>query len=349
VTKIERNGMQVTVVDLGGTHVRFALADISGGCMHSMERLRTLKVSNYANFQDAWRDYAVQSGATRSRAAAIALAGPVDQDPFKLTNNPWEIRASTIGEELEVEDVFVINDFGAIGHAVAYIDPSQLIHICGPDRQLPDQGVTSIVGPGTGLGTAQLIRRNGSYEVVECEGGHTDFAPLDEIDDFLLQRQRKLYSRVSVERIVSGPGLKVIYEALAELACTEVEITDVDTLWSKAIRGEDPLAASALERFCLILGSAVGDIALTQGASAVVLAGGISPRISDFLRSSGFFERFKLKGRFANRMVDIPVRLIIHPQPGLFGAAAAFAKYSVASSDPSKAPEAKICLEGATA
>jgi glucokinase len=340
--------MQVTVVDLGGTHVRFALADISGGRVHSMERLRTLKVSDYASFQDAWRDYAVQSGATRSRAAAIALACPVDQDRIKLTNNPWEIRASTLGEELEVEDLLLINDFGAVGHAVACIDPSQLVHVCGPERQLPDQGVISIVGPGTGLGVGQLIRRKGAYEVVESEGGHIDFAPLDEFDDFLLQRQRKLYGRVSVERIVSGPGLKPIYEALAALAGSEVEITDVNTLWSKAIAGEVPLAVSALDRFCLILGSVAGDIALTHGASAVILAGGISPRIADFLRSSGFFERFKLKGRFANRMADIPVRLIIHSQPGLFGAAAAFAKNSAAS-DASRASAVKICLEGASA
>ncbi len=320
--------MQVILADLGGTYIRFAMANISQGKVLSVDNLRTMRVADYASFQEAWRDYKMQTGATQARAAALAIAGPAGQASFKLTNNAWELRASEIVEELEIDDLFIVNDFEAVGHAVANAGPAELVHICGPDRDLSGDEVISVIGPGTGLGVAQVINRNGSYHVTASEGGHADFAPVDAFDDFLLHRLREQYGRVSVERIVSGSGLKAIYEALAAREGQEASISDTNAVWSAAISGEDPLTASALDCFCRIFGSAAGNIALIHGATAVVLSGGVSLRMAAALRRPGFFERLQMKGRLARVMADIPVRLITDPEPGIAGAAAAFARIS---------------------
>ncbi|MBY0610855.1 MAG: glucokinase [Beijerinckiaceae bacterium] len=132
--------------------------------------------------------------------------------------------------------------------------------------------------------------------------------------------------RVSVERILSGPGLFSLYGALARISDETPAFADERSLWTAAIAGSDPLARQALDRFCSILGSVCGDIVLVQGASALVLAGGIVPRLGDILAGSHFVARFRQKGRFTERMAGIPIFRILHPQPGLLGAAAAFAE-----------------------
>ena len=161
---------------------------------------------------------------------------------------------------------------------------------------------------------------------MECEGGHIDYAPLDGIEDAILARLRKRFRRVSVERVVSGPGLANIYEGLAAIEGRSVHVGDDKALWTTALAGKDSLAVAALDRFCMTLGSVAGDIALAQGASAVVIAGGLGLRLIEVLPRSGFASRFTAKGRFERMMSSIPVKGITYPHPGLFGAAAAFAK-----------------------
>ncbi len=321
--------MQTIAVDIGGTYARFAVAEVAGGRVTAMHNPITMKVSEHASFQLAWQAFAEEVGKPMPRAAAIAMACPIDGDVLKLTNNPWIIRPALIPEKLNVEAWTLVNDFGAIAHAVTQLDEKQLVLVGGPDRPLPDDGVISVIGPGTGLGVAQILRRNGQYHVMECEGGHIDFAPLDSLEDEILQYLRQRHNRVSVERVISGPGLSNIYEALVSVEGMTVEAIENTKLWELAVNNKDSLAAAALDRFCLSLGSVAGDIALAQGAKAVVIAGGIAPRIAHFLSRSGFIERFVAKGRFARMMTEIPIRLITHPQPGLYGAAAAFAdKYT---------------------
>jgi glucokinase len=184
--------------------------------------------------------------------------------------------------------------------------------------------VVSILGPGTGLGVAQLLLDEKSYQVVETEGGHVDFAPLDPFEDALLHRLRRQFLRVSIERIVSGPGLAQIRDALPG-AENAPALPDDQALWTAAISNSDPFSRAALEKFCLCFGSIAGDIALIQGAEAIVLGGGLPPRIAHMLPSSGFAQRLTAKGRYAEMMANLPVWMIAHPQPGLFGAAAAFA------------------------
>ena len=317
----------LVAVDIGGTHARFALAEIGADGAVSLGDPVTLHTKDHASFQTAWEDFAGMQGGTLPPAVAIAIAGPVGGEVIRFTNNPWVIRPALIPEKLGADRYTVINDFGAVGHAVACADAEHFVHLAGPDEPLPASGTISIVGPGTGLGVAHIWRDgSGDYRVQATEGGHIDYAPLDTIEDAILARLRMRYRRVSAERVVSGPGLVDIYEALAQMEGRAIQPVDDKTLWQRGTNGEDSLAAAAVDRFCLSLGSFAGDIALAQGASGVVIAGGLGLRIKETLLRSGFANRFIAKGRFEALMAALPVRLITHPQPGLFGAAAAFAK-----------------------
>ena len=318
---------QIVSVDIGGTHARFALAEIAADGTMTLGEPATLHTRDHASFQTAWEHFAQLQGGTLPPACAIARAGPVGGEIIRFTNNPWVIRPALIPEKLGAARYTVINDFGAVGHAVARAGPEHFIHLAGPDTPLPVTGTLSVLGPGTGMGVAHVWRDGaGGYRVQATEGGHIDYAPLDSIEDAILARLRQRYRRVSAERVVSGPGLVDIYEALAGMEGRAIQPVDDRTLWSLGTSGEDSLAAAAVDRFCLSLGAFAGDIALAQGASGVVIAGGLGLRIRDTLLQSGFANRFKAKGRFEGLLAALPVKLITHPQPGLFGAAAAFAK-----------------------
>jgi len=315
---------ELVALDVGGTHARFARAWIDNGRIELGEPI-TLNTSDYASLQTAWEEFARASGGPVPRAASIAIAAPIVGDTIRMTNNSWIFRTDAIDEQLGLDKVTLINDFGAVAHAVARTPEEQLVHIAGPDKPLPERGTVTVVGPGTGLGVAHFHRFPGGYHVQSTEGGHIDFAPLDEIDDRMLAKLRKEHRRVSTERVHSGPGIWEIYQALAAVEKRPVEPTDDRTIWERGLAREDSLAVAAVDRFCASLGSVCGDYALAHGASAVVLAGGLGLRLREVLPKSGFGERFRFKGRYTEMMAGIPVKMIVHPQPGLYGAAAAFA------------------------
>ena len=316
----------IVVADVGGTNARFALAEVDDGQVLSVGESVTMLTAEHASFQTAWQAFERQSGGSLPLALALSFAGPVGGEVLKLTNNPWVIRPALMEDRLGVTRFTIVNDFGAIGHAVAALGDEHLRHVRGPDGPLPATGMTTIVGPGTGLGVAQLLRTEHDYHVVETEGGHIDFAPLDPIEDQLLDFLRHRHRRVSIERIASGQGLANLYEVLAGIEGEALVSRDNKALWAAAIDGSDPIAVAALDRFFLSLGAVAGDLALAHGANAVVIAGGLGYRLRDRFATSGFADRFIAKGRFERRMQAIPVKLVIHPQPGLYGAAAAFAK-----------------------
>ena len=316
---------RIAAADVGGTHARFALAAIEGGRVLDLGEPVTVRTSEFASFQHAWQEFGRRIEGPLPNELAIAFAGPVGGDVLKLTNNPWVIRPALMQEKLGVQQFVIVNDFAAIAHAVAGLDGAAYRHVCGPERDLPETGVVSIVGPGTGLGVASLLKRAEGHDVIATEGGHIDWAPLDPLEDRILQHLRENFRRVSVERLVSGRGLLNIYEALGTIEKRPFTLRDEKDVWTAALSGSDTLAAAALDHLCLIFGAVAGDFALAQGAHAVVLAGGLGLRLADYLPRSGFRDRFIAKGRFERMMDEMPVKVIVHPQPGLFGAAAAFA------------------------
>jgi glucokinase len=318
--------MHVVAVDIGGTNARFAIAEVEGGRVISLGPVSTQQTADHASLQTAWEAFAAEQGGTLPPAAALSIASPINADVIRLTNNPWVIRQSLIPERLGAATYTVVNDFAAVGHAVAQLPAEDFVHLCGPDTELPALGVTTVCGPGTGLGVAQVLKLPGTYHILATEGGHMDFAPLDTIEDAIVKRLRRVFTRVSAERIVAGPGIVAIYETLAQMEGRAVHERDDRAIWGEALDGTDSIALAALDRFCLALGAVAGDLALAHGAKGVVIAGGLGLRIKDKLLRSGFDQRFVAKGRFQSMMAAMPVKLITHPQPGLFGAAAAFAQ-----------------------
>jgi glucokinase len=320
---------ELVAVDIGGTNARFTIATVRDSGAVDLGEVVTLPTHAYASLRSAWETFAAKIGRPLPKDGAISFAGPVDGKVLKLTNSPWVVRPELIPSVLGLERYELVNDFGAVAYAVSRLAPKDLRHLCGPDEPLGKQGTISIVGPGTGLGVAQLHRGSkGHITVITTEGGHIDFAPLDLLEDQILERLRERYRRVSVERIVSGPGLVNLYEALAAIEGRNVTAgMDDKALWQLALSGSDVLASAALDRFCLSLGAVAGDLALAHGAwSGSVIAGGVGARIADHLPISGFAGRYTAKGRFEARMAKIPVKLILHEQPGLLGAAVAFAE-----------------------
>jgi glucokinase len=320
------HAQEIVVGDIGGTHARYALAEIVGRHVVKLSEPVTLLARDHISLAASWAAFGRILGRALPRAAALAVASPVGGEVLKFTNSPWVIRPAALRQELGVDAVTLVNDFGAVGHALSALRPADYAHLAGPDRDLPENGVITVIGPGTGLGVAHVLRREAHAHVIECEGGHIDFAPLDTVEDAILARLRQRFTRVSAERVCAGPGLLNLYEALAAIEGRPVTVRDDKALWTLAASGEDSLATEALQRFCLTLGAVAGDLALAQGANAVVVAGGILPRILPTLLNSGFAHRFVAKGRFEMMMARMPIKLITHPNPGLLGAAAAFAE-----------------------
>lgn len=317
---------ELIALDVGGTHARFARASIGDDGAIALGDPVTLQTSEHVSLQTAWEHYAEMTADPLPTDAVIAIAAPITGETIRMTNNTWSFSPDRIAGELGLDRITLINDFGAVAHAVARAAPEDLVHVAGPDEPLPEQGTTSVIGAGTGLGVAHFHRVGGTYHVQSTEGGHIDFAPVDAIDDMLLADLRQRHRRVSLERVVSGPGIVEIRQVLGRIEKRVLADLDDKAIWQLGISGEDTLCRAAVERFCQSLGTACGDYALAQGASAVVLAGGFSQRLLDLLPGSGFAERFRYKGRYERMMEGIPIRMLTHPQPGLYGAAAAFAR-----------------------
>lgn len=314
----------IVAVDIGGTHVRFAIATIAHGRVESITLPTTMRTAAHDDLASAWRAFAALHDQPLPDAAAIAFAGPVGGDTLRLTNSHWTITPDELPMQLGVESHLLVNDIAAVAHAVAHAPAGAFATICGPGTPLPTRGCITIIAPGTGLGVAALVRGGTGDAVLPTEGGHIGFAPVDAFDDALLATLRAKHGRVSVERVVSGIGLRAIVDAMTSDSGPETR--DDDALWAAALAGSDAVARAALERFCTTLGSVAGDLALAHGANGVVIAGGLGARLGERLATSGFAARFAAKGRFHAMMAAIPVKRMTLPEPGLFGAAAAFAK-----------------------
>ncbi|MEM8918166.1 MAG: glucokinase [Pseudomonadota bacterium] len=315
---------EIIVADIGGTHARFAIAKTEQGKVVRLVQKLTLNCADYSDLKDAWADYGTMIQQDMPTDGSIALAAHIGADILEMTNNHWMIKAHHIREELGLDRLRLINDFGAVGHAVARAEEQHFSHLCGPETSIVDKQTLTVVGPGTGLGVAHVVKTNGSCHVSSTEGSHIAFAPHDEFEDRLLASLRKNHGRVSVERIVSGPGLREIYRLVAETEGGSARRLDDTSLWQLALAGNDRLAMVAFDRFCSCLGSFAGDMALAHGADAVAISGGLGSRIAKHVPSSGFAERFVAKGRFSELMEQIPVWHLNMEEPGLIGSAAAF-------------------------
>ena len=314
--------------DIGGTNARFALVDPRAETLELLEQ-RTLKAAEFASLQHAAERYLADVGAA-PRRASIAVACPVTGDAIRLTNRAWSFSREDLRKALKLDELKVLNDFGAVARAIPALAPNEreTLHPGGEVRTTPLAPI-SVIGPGTGLGVALLVGdgRHG-WQAIETEGGHVTFAPLGDEEQRIARWLNARHGRTSYERLLSGPGISTIDQVLAagdepSLDALAESPRDPSTIVTAALEGHDLTARQALARFCAVLGSFAGDAVLLHGARTVMIAGGIVPRFIPFLRSSAFRERFLAKGRFAALLETVAIHIVTHPQPGLLGAAVA--------------------------
>lgn len=306
------------VGDVGGTNARFALIDGEGRVRH----LHIYPAADYAALSDIIADYLERTMGRNKRPprALIAVAGPVLDGEIEFTNLAWQVSEGELLAQFEFEAVRLMNDFAAQALACPLL-AADALRALGPElRGAPDCPMV-VLGAGTGFGVAGLARSERGDVAVATEGGHAGFAPSDDVEVEIWSQFRARHGRVSIERILSGRGLFELYGVLAGMRQTEATLVDDKAVFEAAAKG-DALASETLDRFCGILGSVAGDLALSFGArGGVFISGGIAPRMGDRLASGAFRSRFEAKGRLASYLQPIPTSLVIHPYPALIGAA----------------------------
>jgi glucokinase len=303
----------VLLGDIGGTNARLALATES-----VLGPVTTFEVNRFARFTDVV-DRFLRDDCDRNqlRCALFAIAAPIHGDRYVLTNSPWVIDALELQSTFGLRSRFV-NDFAAVAHSLPWLGPAALAKLGGgaADATSP----TAVLGPGTGLGVACLIRRTAKPIVIASEGGHATLAATCDREDQIIQHLRQRFGHASAERAISGPGLENIYLAIGALDKVETTLPNATQIMRSALRGECRIAVEALNVFCAFLGSFAGNVALTFDArGGVYIAGGISPRIVNFMRRSQFRDRFEAKGRFGEYLKAIPINVITHPAAAFVG------------------------------
>jgi glucokinase len=251
----------------------------------------------------------------------VAVAGPVLDGEITFTNLDWTVSEGDLLATFEFEAVKLLNDFAAQALACPRLDADNLRVIGPPLRGGGPDCPLVVLGAGTGFGVAGLARGPLGDLAISTEGGHAGFSPSDEVEVEIWRRMQAKHGRVSIERLLSGAGLFELYGILSEIAQGKGTCGDEKAVMEAGAAG-DPQAGAALDRFCAILGSVSGDLALSFGArGGVFVSGGIAPRMADRLAGGPFRARFEDKGRLRAFVQDIPTALVLHPYPALLGAA----------------------------
>ncbi len=322
--------------DVGGTKVDLALYSFENGTL-KVARTRKFPAAGYASLQDVvlefLKDPAVKQDEENVIAACFGCPGPVKDGRLKLTNLPWVLDARELSNILGIEHIFLINDLEANGYGVAELGPSQIFELVQGDRS--GVGHRALVAPGTGLGEALLIWNPAARRHIPLasEGGHVDWAPRNPLEVELLEwLWKKFNGRISTERVVSGLGLKNIYEFLRdgkkmdEPEWLRDRMEKEDPNFVIGTTGEDgscELTAKVLEVFASAFGAECGNMGLKLlCAGGVYLGGGIPPKILKTLQTGVFRQAFLDKGRLSPLLHTIPVRVILEEKCALIGAAA---------------------------
>ncbi|GLQ98571.1 glucokinase [Dyella mobilis] len=322
---MDRSNIPTLLADLGGTNVRFALADTAADTPLMMDSVRRYRVKDFDTLADTIRQYFADTGHTASHAIIAAAGRIANGETVQITNNPWAVSAHGLQEELHLDGVRLVNDFAAQGMSIPLLRNDQLQTVGGAPLPVHDKPTQTFVvmGPGTGLGVAGLLLRHDHWIVLETEGGHAGFAAHTAEDVEILHRLNARFGRVSNERMICGNGLVNLYLALADIAGQRAEEYTPEDITARATDASDALCVRTVETLAGIFGSVAGDLVLSLGGwDGVYLTGGVLKILMPWLQSGGFRERFESKGRFRDTMVNVPTIAITHPEPGLLGAAA---------------------------
>jgi glucokinase len=315
--------------DIGGTKTILALYEqqsLEWTC-YKKETFASAEFDSFLNllkaFLDAETDLMLQS-------VCIGVAGPVVKGDCVTTNLPWVLRRKEIAGQTGAKHVCLLNDLEATAWGVLNLSEDDFVEL-NPDAK-ENPGNKAIVAAGTGLGEAIIIWDDEKHHVVATEGGHTDFAPRNELEIGLLRYLMGLYAQhVSYERVVCGQGLVNIYQYLKSQQYApvdsklELRMNEADPaaiISEKAMAGGDPLCIKALEIFCEIYGAEAGNLALKcLPKSGVILAGGIAAKILPAMKNGDFMRGYLAKGRYKSVLQEISVKVCLNPEAALLGAA----------------------------
>jgi len=309
------------VADIGGTNARFALFErgrISG--------TQVLACAAYPDLASAIEHYLASAGrqrARRPREAAIAIACSLTGDRVAMTNHVWSFSAAATRRALKLRRLMLLNDFTALALAVPHLGRDTLQQI-GGGNAIADTAI-AVLGPGTGLGVSGLTPVAGRFIPLQGEGGHVTLPATTDREVAILQRLQPRFAHVSAERLLSGPGLALLYETICDLDGVPRERLEAAQITERGLRESAGACRNALEQFCAWLGTVAGDLVLTLGArGGVYVGGGIVPRFGAFFQQSAFRARFEAKGRFSAYLASVPAFVITARNPALLGCARAF-------------------------
>jgi len=310
------------IADIGGTNARFALLD---GLNARDEQV--LPCADYPRLVDAIEHYLKTVGATsawkRPVEGAFAIAGPITSDHIRMTNHVWEFSAAATRRELHFERLIFLNDFTALAHSLRHL-PTEELEPVGGGRAVPNSPI-AVLGPGTGLGVSGLIPAGDHWVPLQGEGGHVTLSVMTDREIAVLAQLHTRFSHVSAERVLSGPGLLNLYQALCVLDNVVAAIREPAEITRRARDGSCRVCVEAVSMFCALLGTLSGNLVLTLGAvGGLYLGGGIITQLGRLFATSPFRDRFEDKGRYADYLGDVPVYLIRTPLPAFIGLAHSF-------------------------
>lgn len=308
--------------DIGGTNARFALVRSPGA---PFSDVLTLACADHETLAAAIRHYMAQVGASRLRHAAIGIANPVTSDQVSMTNHHWSFSIEALRATLDLEQLRVLNDFTMLALALPTLTVAEREQIGegSPDPQAP----RALIGAGTGLGISGLVPCAGDFIPLNGEGGHVTLAAADSREAEIVALLGQRFAHVSAERVLSGPGLEALYEAVTRRHGAATKALSAAAISRRGLDGSCAYCAESLEIFCAMLGTVAANLALVLGArGGVYIGGGIVPKLGGYFARSPFRARFEQKGRFSDYLAQIPTYVIRAPYPGLAGAARALAR-----------------------
>lgn len=308
----------VLIGDIGGTNARFAILVDSYA---EPKEFPILLTQDFETLEDAIQSVVLDHTSIQPRSAVIAIAGPVEGDEIPLTNCHWVVKPRQMMERFNLQDITVLNDFEAQALAVVSLDEKHLENI-GGETSHPN-GKRVVLGPGTGLGVAGLIRSRQTWVPVPGEGGHVDFGPRSERDLQIFPFIEKIDGRVSAEQLLCGRGLQHIYQAICQADAISPSLVTPAEITDAALDNSNAQAIETLELFAIYLGRLAGDLALIfMAQGGVYLSGGIPQRILSALRTGSFRAAFEDKAPHQSILKSIPIYVITHPRAAIAGLAA---------------------------
>ncbi|XYJ11426.1 glucokinase [Telluria sp. B2] len=302
------------LADIGATHARFALETAPG----VLRQTAVLRCDDYGGIVPLLNAYLHEHGGERIAHAAFAMANPISGDLVRMTNRDWQFSTDEVRRTMGWSTLLIVNDFTALAMALPSLQAGDLLQV-GGGKPAP-HAVAGVLGAGTGLGVSGVIPTADGFITLGSEGGHVNFAPADEREFAILQYAWREWPHVSNERILSGPGMELVYRALAERNGVKAPARTAAEIVSCALEDHDALCLEVLECFAGMLGGAAANLAVTLGAfGGIFIGGGIVPRIAKWFATSPFRARFEAKGRFSDYLAQIPTYVIMTPNPALRG------------------------------